>query len=211
MNDPIVLTTAEIAYLTSAWPQAVADRVHRALGIQGERDENVLLAGLGSLLERGLVIEAESEAGYAPSIEAKVAMLGMYGAQATIEFATIADRQLHALTIFVGPELRLGALAAAAGRYQVGLYPTDVDWLQVLVDGIQAALRSAPGAICLIQFRSAAEVLERLAIRSTAADGWSIADSADADAAFQPTTSEHLRRRIAAALTAIDLAAPVAG
>ena len=211
MNDPIVLTAAEIAYLSSAWPEAIASRVRHALGIRGGQAEEVLLAGLGSLLERGLVAEADSESGYAPGVEAKVAMLGMYGAQATVEFATVLDRHLQSLTIFAGPTLRLGVLAAPAARYAIGLYAADVDWVEVLVDGIRNALLAAPDAICLVQFRSASGVLERMAVRGSGDRDWSIADSTADDAVFQPVSPDDLRQRVASALAGVGLNAPVAG
>jgi len=205
MDDLLTMTAAEIAYLSSAWPEAMSSRVHNALGIRDGRSEEVLLAGLGSLLERRLVTETDAEPGYAPGAEARVAMLGLYCAQATIEFATVIDRHLHSMAVFIGPELRLGALAASAGRFALGLYPADVDWGSVLVDGIGNALGAAPDALTLLQFRSSTGALERIAIRTDTDGRWLVSDSAESDASFRPTNRAEVAQSIATALAGIGL------
>lgn len=211
MDDLLELTAAEIAYLTAAWPETVATRVHDALAIREGGHETVQLAGLGSLLERGLVTESSSEPGYVPSAEARVAMLGLFSAEAMIEFTTVTGVHLHSLTIFVGPDLRLGVLAASAGRFALGVYPADVDWSTVLLDGIDDALRGGSDAIALLQLRSSAGVFERMAVRADGAGGWLMSESTAANASFRPTGRGEVAQRLAAALTRIDVGVPTIG
>ncbi len=202
MNGLLSLTGAEVAYLTAAWPEPMAERIRDTMGIRNAGLETILLAGLGSLLERGLV--AETHAGYRPGTATEVVMLGLYTGQASIEVTTLADGVMQAATFFIGPDLRLAAVSGPAGCFDFGIYPADVDWQDLLIRGVDDAFARRSNPLVLIQFRSAAGVMRRIAIAMRYGD-WSISDSADAQSDFRVTERAYVLEQLADALTGIGV------
>jgi hypothetical protein len=205
MNGLLSLTGAEVAYLTAAWPEPMVERVRDTMGIRNGGLETILQAGLGSLLERGLV--AETQAGYRPGTDAEVVMLGLYTGQASIEVTTLADGLVQAATFFIGPDLRLAAVAAPAGCFDFGIYPADVNWRDVLMRGVEDAFARWSNPLVFLQFRSAAGTLHRIAIACRPGGDWSISDSAIDQPKFQPAGRADVLGRLSAALAEIGVQA----
>lgn len=123
---PLLLSRAELAYLTEMWPAEIASRTRSALRIDiGNLDDAPRLAGLASLATRELVREGDS--GFEPTDALKAVLLGLFSATTIVEVAEIGPVGVGAAVLFDGPALRVGcsfqSLARVSARIYVNVEP----------------------------------------------------------------------------------------